>query len=188
MITRENLLQEFKSRTKLGNCGIIFSESLTLSSFCEISSSRFQDIYRLLPSEKCDPSIQVYQRVGKQVGMNLDTMTRKAMLKQLSAESDYLFYQKIHDITDRSKAVKMRIIKQKENVFPLFSSLHKELDINVNCLPFEDRKFLDKAKGALDKWLAVSNEEFKKNLRIDSCFGNLSVNSYSILIDLISNL
>ena len=93
---RENVLQEFSSRTKLGNCGLIFSEKMTMSIYCEITSSRFQDVYRLLPSEKCDPSIQLYQRVGKQVGMNLDTMTRKAMLKQLSAESDYLFYQKIH--------------------------------------------------------------------------------------------
>ena len=159
-----------------------------MSYYCEITSSRFQDVYRLLPSEKCDPSIQLYQRVGKQVGMNLDIMTRKAMLKQLSEESDYLFFQKIHDITDRSKAVRMRIIKQKESVFALFSSLHKELDINVNCLPFDDRKFLERAKSALDKWLAVSNEEFKKKLRIDSCFGNLSVNNYNILIDLISNL
>ena len=142
---RENLLQEYKSRTKVGNCGLIFSEKMTMSNYCEITFSRFQDVYKLLPSEKCDPSTQVYQRVGKQVGMNLDIMTRKAKLKHLSAESDYLFFQKIHNITDRSKAVRMRIIKQKENVFPLFSSLHKELDINVNCLPFEDRKFIDKA-------------------------------------------
>ena len=120
--------------------------------------------------------------------MNLDIMARKAILKQLNEESDYLIFQKIHDITDRSKSVRMRMIKQKESFFPLFSSLHKELDMNINCLPSDDRKFLDIAKGAFVKWLAVSNEEFRKKLRIDQCFGNLSVNSYTLLIDLISNL
>ena len=72
------------------------------------------------------------------------------MLEQLSVESDYLFYKKIHDITDRNHVLKMRIVKQKEHILTLFSSLHKQLETNVNFLPFEDRTFLEKAQGALE--------------------------------------
>ena len=110
------------------------------------------------------------------------------MLKQLSVEADYLFYRKVHDITDRNHTLKMRIFDQKEPILTLFSSLHKQLETNVNFLPLEDRTFLEKAQGALEKWLAVSDKAFKKEVTMDSSFGNLSVNSYNILIDLISNL
>ena len=72
------------------------------------------------------------------------------MLKQLSVEADYLFYRKVHDITDRNHTLKMRIFDQKEPILTLFSLLHKQLETNVNFLPFEDRTFLEKAQGALE--------------------------------------
>ena len=124
---------------------IVFSQKMIMSNYCEITSSHFTDIYRLLPNDKCDPSIQLYQRVDKQIGLNLDIMARKTMLKQLSVEADYLFYRKVHDITDRNHTLKMRIFDQKEPILTLFSLLHKQLETNVNFLPFEDRTFLEKA-------------------------------------------
>ena len=161
---------------------------MILLSHSEVLSSRFTDVYRIFPNAKVDPNLQLYKRVGRQTGLKLDVMTRKSMLKELNIEADYLVYRKVHQIIDRNYALKMKIFDQKESVLTLFSSLYKQLKINVHFLPLEDRTFLEKARGALEKWLAVSDKAFKKEIVMDSSFGNLSVHIYTLLIDLISNL
>ena len=161
---------------------------MILSNYSEVVSSRFTDVYRVFPNAKVQPNIQMFKCIGSQIGLKLDVMNRKTMLKQLSVEADYLVYKKVHDIADRNHALKKKILAQKEPILTLFSSLYKQLKINVHFLPFEDRTFLEKALGALGKWLAVSNKAFKKEVTMDSSFGNLSVNTYNLLIDLISNL
>ena len=116
-------------------------------------------------------------------------MNRQYMLKQLKIESDYLFYQNIHELIDRNGAMKSRIFNKKESVLSLFFSLYQQLAMNIEFLELDDRTFLDNARTALEKWLKVSNEVFMKESVIDlSDSGTLSIHSYNLLIDLVSNL
>ena len=82
----------------------------------------------------------------------------------------------------------MKILAQKEPILTLFSSLYKQLMVNVHFIPFEDRAFLEKVLGAFGKWLTISNKAFKMEIASDEIFGNLSINTYNLLIDLVSNL
>ena len=118
----------------------------------------------------------------------LDVMSRKTILKQLSVKLDYLVYKKVHQVVDKNHALKMKILAQKEPILTLFSSLYKQLMVNVHFIPFEDRAFLEKVLGAFGKWLTISNKAFKMEIASDEIFGNLSINTYNLLIDLVSNL
>ena len=185
---KEELLQEHNSRTILGKSGILFSEKMIFSSYSEVVSSRFTDVYRVYPNAKVQPNIKMFKRIGSQTGLKLDVMSRKTMLKQLSVELDYLVYKKVHQVVDKNHALKMKILAQKEPILTLFSSLYKQLMVNVHFIPFEDRAFLEKVLGAFGKWLTISNKAFKMEIASDEIFGNLSINTYNLLIDLVSNL
>ena len=185
---KEELLQEHNSRTILGKSGILFSEKMIFSSYSEVVSSRFIDVYRVYPNAKVQPNIKMFKRIGSQTGLKLDVMSRKTMLKQLSVELDYLVYKKVHQVVDKNHALKMKILAQKEPILTLFSSLYKQLMVNVHFIPFEDRAFLEKVLGAFGKWLTISNKAFKMEIASDEIFGNLSINTYNLLIDLVSNL
>ena len=185
---KEELLQEHNSRTILGKSGILFSEKMIFSSYSEVVSSRFTDVYRVYPNAKVQPNIKMFKRIGSQTGLKLDVMSRKTMLKQLSVELDYLVYKKVHQVVDKNHALKMKILAQKEPILTLFSSLYKQLMVNVHFIPFEDRAFLEKVLGAFGKWLTISNKAFKMEIASDEICGNLSINTYNLLIDLVSNL
>ena len=177
---KEELLQEHNSRTILGKSGILFSEKMIFSSYSEVVSSRFTDVYRVYPNAKVQPNIKMFKRIGSQTGLKLDVMSRKTMLKQLSVELDYLVYKKVHQVVDKNHALKMKILAQKEPILTLFSSLYKQLMVNVHFIPFEDRAFLEKVLGAFGKWLTISNKAFKMEIASDEIFGNLSIDSYNL--------
>ena len=140
---------------------------MKLSSYSDCSSSRFNDLYKLLPTKLDEPNLQIYKRVGRQANLSLEVMKRQAMLKQFKMKADYIFYQSIHELVDRGGTMKSKFFDKKEAVLLLLSSFYQQLVKSIEFLEFNDRTFLKKALTALDKWLEVSNKVFKKESIID---------------------